>query len=426
MPSLNPTAQERLDARDRHVRLWRFARPIAAAFARLKFNYTWDDLRDIEPPYLLLCNHVLNLDPVLVGVAMHNHGYFVATENLLHLGWVTKLLMRYCCPIITQKGRKGVRSTMDLLKTIAAGSSVALFPEGDRSFDGLTGPIAPATSKVARKAGKLVCVRFEGGYLTYPRWATTMRRGRLHLRLVGVYTANDMAAMSNEELLEAIKRDLHEDAYARQEAIAAEEGAPVRFAGRHLGLGMESALFICPECGGVGALASDDDGIRCTAPGCGMSARYLPTGYLEGGRFSTVTQWDQWQRSRLAELMAAAGPDEPLFADDVTLELYDDDHVLVTATPGRLTAFARHATFVPAGQDGNEPQVMRVDLEQIEGMGLFLRNTLIAHAGSPVRHYEVRGDLRFCALKYRYVYNLAAAAPAPSAAPAPEQPPTVA
>lgn len=402
MPSLNPTAEERLEHRERHRRIWRFAHPLARLFAKLRYNYSYDDLSGIEPPYLLVCNHVLNLDPVLVGAAMGEQGYFVATENLLHLGNVTKLLMRYLCPIIIQKGNVSLRSLREILKTIAGGASVALFPEGDRSFDGLTGPIPPATAKIARKAGKLVCVRFEGGYLTYPRWATTQRRGRLHLHLSGVYDADAMAAMSDDELAAVIERDLHEDAYARQAQIAAADGAPVRFRGRHLALGMESTLFICPDCGGVSTLASDDKGIRCTAPGCGFSACYTEEGYLEGGRFRTITEWDAWQRGELERIIRESGPNDPLFSDHVTLERYDTDHNLVYSTPGTLTAFAFFVQFTP---DASPDEPVCVGLDQVVGVGIFLRNTLIAHIGKPVKHFEVRGDRGFNALKYRYFYK---------------------
>lgn len=404
MPVTNPTAQERLDARSRHLRFWRFAHPLARLLARLRLNYTYDDLSSIEPPYLLLSNHVLDLDPLQVGVAMGNQGYFVATENLLHLGVWTKLLMRFLCPIITQKGRMGLRSTKDLLKAIKAGASVALFPEGDRSFNGLTGPIPPATAKVARKAGKLVCVRFEGGYLTHPRWATTLRKGRLHLRLANVYDAAAMAAMTDDELAAAIERDLFEDAYARQEKIARTEGAPVHYRGRHLALGMESALFICPECGSFSTLASSDERIRCTAPDCTCSTRYLETGYLDGGRFSTITQWDAWQREELARRMAQAAPERPLFSDTVTLDRYDENHQLTWSATGTLAAFCDRAVFTPSAPNS---QPMRLDVQQILGIGLFLRNTLIVHVSNMRGHYEVRGDLRFNALKYRYAYQIA-------------------
>ena len=45
-------------------------------------------------------------------------------------------------------------------------------------------------------------------------------------------------------------------------------------------------------------------------------------------------------------------------------------------------------------------------LDQVVGVGIFLRNTLIAHIGKPAQHFEVRGDLGFNALKYRYVYRI--------------------
>ena len=77
MASLNPTAEERLENRKRHQTAWKIAHPIARLFAKLRYNYSYDDLSGIEPPYLLVCNHVLNLDPVNVGVAMGKQGYFV-------------------------------------------------------------------------------------------------------------------------------------------------------------------------------------------------------------------------------------------------------------------------------------------------------------------------------------------------------------
>ena len=404
MANLNPTAEERLENRERHIRFWKFAYPLVKLFSKLRYNYTYDDLSGIEPPYLIVCNHVLNLDPINVGLAMGNQGYFVATENLLHLGNVTKLLMRFACPIIIQKGNVSLRTLREILKTIEGGASVVLFPEGDRSFDGLTASIPPATAKIARKAGKLVCVRFEGGYLTYPRWATTQRRGRLHLHLSGVYDADAMAAMTDEELAAVIDRDLHEDAYARQAEIAAKEGAPVRFLGRHLALGMESTLFMCPECGAISTLRSDDKGIRCTAPGCSFSATYTQEGYLEGGRFTTITQWDAWQRDQLERIVAETPDDQPLFQDHVTLERYDADHNLTASMPGTLAAFARHATFTP---DDASAEPASAGIKDIVGVGIFLRNTLIAHVGKPAQHIEVRGGLPFNALKYRYVYRIA-------------------
>ena len=450
MADLNRTTKERLAERPRHVRLWNVMRHPVGFWVRRKVNLSLDDLSDIPAPYLLLCNHTTNLDPIFVGLAMGRQAYFVATENVLHKGRVSQLLMRYFCPIIHQKGRMGLRSAKEIQQTLAAGVSVVLFAEGSRTFNGLTMEIPPVTAKMARKAGRVVCLRMEGGYLTQPRWATTMRRGRLHLAKALVLDAEQMKAMSDAELQAALVGALAEDAYARQEQIASAEGAPVEFAGKHLALGMESTLFMCPDCGRIGTLASDDAGVRCTAPGCGFAASYLPTGYLEGGRFRTITEWDLWQHAELgarvarargamdawredvARISGDAGPDgEPttgmpappeaaqLFSDHVIVERYNDAHEVTDSVPGFLSVFAGgvdedgltpvpgYATFEADGGSNARDTTVRISLKAIESVALFGRNTLIAHVGKPAQHYEVRGtdDLRFNAVKYAYVFD---------------------
>ena len=455
---LNRTTAERLEpkARARHLRFWRVMYRPAAWWARRKVSLTWDDLSDIPAPYLLLCNHTTNLDPVFVGLAMGRGGqaYYVATENVLHKGFVSRLLMRYFCPIIHQKGRMGLRSAKEIQQTLKAGVSVVLFAEGSRTFNGRTMEIPPVTAKLARKAGRVVCVRMEGGYLTQPRWATTMRRGRLHMRRALVLEAADMANMTDAELQASLEAALAEDAYAQQEQVAAAEGSPVTFAGKHLALGLESTAFMCPECGRIGTLTSDDDGVRCTAKGCGFTARYLPSGYLEGGRFATVTAWDEWQHAELDARIAAAlartqqwredaarsaeGPDgEPLdgmsvppepsrlFGDDVVVERYNDAHEVVATVRGHLSLFVGGADpwpqpddraanapwFATFAHDGEHGETVTIIPQDVEGLAIFGRNTLIAHVATapdtPPQHYEIHGAnaTSFSALKYMYAYD---------------------
>ena len=60
---------------------------------------------------------------------------------------------------------------MAVMRRLRKGGSVAIFAEGNRSFNGLTGDILPATGKLARSSGaSLVTFRFSGGYLSSPRW----------------------------------------------------------------------------------------------------------------------------------------------------------------------------------------------------------------------------------------------------------------
>ncbi len=388
MPAQNPTTKERLAANRRHLRFWRFITRPAKWWTGRKFNFTFDDAGSIEGPYLVLCNHVTNYDPILVGLTLHNQAYFVAAENVLHKGFASRMLMRYFCPIIHQKGQMGLRSAKEMQQTLKAGSSVVLFPEGNRCFAGLTEDIPPVTAKIAKKAGKLVCLRLEGGYLTQPRWGTTLRKGQLHCRLANVYDAEQLKAMTDEEVLAAIREDLFEDAFARQRELGID--AP-DFEGEHLALGLESALFMCPDCEGISTLRSDDEGIFCTSPGCRFHTDYTPQGFFDSGRFTTVAEWDAWQQEQLAALMTAHAPGETLFADDITLHLENSE------TPGRILGLTDGIFFQADGKDALHP---------LTGFAIFSRNTIVAQVGNPAQSCTLTGDMRFNALKYRYLYHL--------------------
>ena len=373
----------------RHKIVFAILRPVITLFVKWKFAYTYDSLRQIEGPYLLLPNHNLELDPMIVGAAAYNHLYFVASEHLSRKGFVTKLLNYFLQPIYHQKGRAGAYTVKEILKTLRSGTSVCLFPEGNRSWNGQSLTIPSATGKLAKKSGaKLVTYRFEGHYLTQPRWATTLRKGKLKGRLIHVYTPEELQAMTDEQVNEAIVRDLWEDAYETQ----AKEMIP--FKGKHLALGMEAAVFACPACKKIGDLRSDDTSLSCS---CGFRSTYDVYGYLtdaQGERY-TMVQLDQQQKSVLNDMVAQAD-DAPLFSDNVLLQQISEKHELIWETSGALMACKDHLSC--CGQ--------HIPFDDILGMSIYSRNVLVLHTLTDGRHYEIRGNIRFSALKYLYLYEI--------------------
>lgn len=375
----------------RHKLVFFVLMPAVSVFTKLFYNYKYDSLRDIEGPYLLMVNHNLELDPIAVGVSCGRQIYFVASEHLLRKGFATKLLM-YCFKLIVhEKGRPGIQSVAKILRTLRAGNSVCLFPEGNRSFNGLTAEIAPATGKLARRSGaKLVTYRLEGGYLTNPRWSKSVRRGHLYGKLVNVYTPEQLAVMTDAEVNEAICRDLHEDAYETQARIMSP------YKGKHLALGLETALFACPGCGAVGSLRSDDHGIGCS---CGYRAEYDKYGYLTtpDGSKTTVTEWDGVQRRLLGEkLSAARETGELLFSDEVALHDIAEDHSLSETSAVTLRAYADRLEF--GGYT--------LPFSDISGMAIYSRNCLILQTPTKKGHFEFKSELEYSALKYLYLYEM--------------------
>lgn len=373
-----------------HKLTFKILSPAVRIFLKFRFNYVYDDLSRIEGPYLLLANHNLELDPALVGVAAGKQLYFVASEHILRKGLGTWFLMTFFKPIIHMKGRQGLNTVKEMLKTLKSGQSVCIFPEGNRSFNGLTGEILPSIGKVARKSGaKLVTYRLEGGYLSQPRWSTTLRKGKLRGRLIREYSIDELKSMTEEQLNEAICRDLYEDAYETQKR------EKVAFKGKSLALGMETTIFACPSCGRMGGLHTDSDHLYCD---CGFKAKYDAYGELtdDSGRKYTVTQLDSNQQRILQEQTQNwEAEEEPLFSDAVTACEIDKEHALVKEEAGSLNAY----------KWGFECCGRRLPYDQLMGMAIYSRNAMILHVNGMEGHLEIKADKVFCALKYLYLYK---------------------
>lgn len=271
-------------------------RPVGYSVAKLKFGYKYKKATDLPENYIVLSNHVTDYDPILVGLSFKKQMYYVASEHITRWGWLYKVLNFVFEPIIRYKATVAASTVMDILRKVRKGNNVCIFAEGVRTWDGVTAPVVPATAQLVKSARcGLVTYRIEGGYFASPNWASSgnTRRGHLHGAPVGIYTKEDLAKMSVEEIDEIIKRDLYEDAYARQK----EEMHPYR--GRKLAEGMESLVFLCPKCRAHGTLESKKNRVTCSA--CGNSFTYDQFGMLDGIDQKTVYELNQWQRAELAK-----------------------------------------------------------------------------------------------------------------------------
>ena len=373
----------KLRALDAAVLLW-----IAAPFIRLRFHYTCDSLKKEKGPYLLLCNHVTDLDPFFLSMACGAPPRFVASEHILRKGLGGKLLSRYGSLIVhTKGGGVGMRSAMEMIKSLRGGDRVGLFPEGNRCFNGVTGDIPAVTGKLMKSAGvKVITFRLEGGYFTQPRWGFGFRRGRMCGRIVHIYSPEELAAMTNEEALAAVRRDLYEDAFAAQRAN------PVSYRTKAPAEGLEAAVFACPKCGGFGGLHTEGEKLFCD---CGFSAVMDGFGFLHTGEEAlTVFSLDMLQRELLAKRIQTGGS-APLFYDRVCIRAISKEHTADGEREAVLTLYPGYA----------ELSGKRFTPEEISGAAIRSRNTLNIFTADG-QQYEITGGREFCALKYLYWYRI--------------------
>lgn len=276
----------------RHRFFYRFLYDPVRLFLRLKFGYRFQKAENLPENYIVLSNHATDYDPILVAMSFKRQMYFVASEHITRWKIAYPLLKYTFAPIVRYKGTVAASTVMDILRKTKKGESVCMFAEGVRTWDGVTCPIHPSTVQLikASRCG-LVTYRLSGGYLVSPMWATTekLRRGPLSGAPVRVYTKEEIRAMSEEELTEAINADLYEDAYDRQRS------APQKYKGKHLAEGLEQFLFLCPHCRAHNSFRTENNRVICSS--CEKDFTYNEYGFLENAPFETVREFSLWQRA---------------------------------------------------------------------------------------------------------------------------------
>ena len=286
--------------------------------------------------WLLLVNHTMNMDPLLDVIVLRRFMRFVASANIMR-GFPGCFVKWLANPIPRYKGAPADDVVEAVKESLAAGIPVAMYPEGNVTWDGETGFISRRTAELVKESdGALITLRKVGGFLKTPRWAMVKRRGRTYAEVAGEYSREELDRMSVDEIYELIKRDLYVNAYAEQEK------RHWKYRCKALAEGLEATLYVCPECGTVGDLSSKGDRFTC---GCGAEWSFDEEGYLNpvkcGDRSSdladvpadlkdadgkiSILAWSRWQKKYLRDNAKRLQEtvDEPLCIDD-GIRVYGD------------------------------------------------------------------------------------------------------
>ncbi len=286
-----------------------------------KYSYTSEIAPKMSEPYLVLANHTTERDMLMVASGFPQPMYYVGGAHLLRtkMKWfITKVANIIPAP----RGGSMMRTIKEILGRLKKGYSVMMFPEGCRSFCGDTADAGMPTVKLLRKAGcALITYRIVGGYFVAPRWAHHHRDGHVSGRVMNVYSSEQLAGMTDEEILAAINADIGEQAYETQ----AEKMSPYTCEG--LAEGLENYLIICPKCGSYDTMVTKGDHFECSH--CGLGGTYTKYGYLEGEElpYRRVDDWGHWMVPKFDEDMKNIEHGTLLFSEkDMLLYQMMPDH----------------------------------------------------------------------------------------------------
>ena len=299
-----------------------------------KYGFRTERISKKDEPYIVVANHLTEVDMIMVAGAFKEHMYFVAGEHLLRTKAGPKMKWAQD-PIFTYKGAPSIDTMREVIRRIKAGNNVMIFPEGSRSFNGETLKLSCGTAKLVKMAGcALATYHIEGGYFVAPRWAYTTRTGPMKGHIVNIYSSDDIRQMSKEELTDCINRDIYENAYETQRRNM------YAYRGERLAEGLENYLVKCSCCGSFDTMVTEGDRFRCTE--CGQSGRYTPEGFLEGDglRFDSVYDWGVWSEDEISKYVKAYEGDGPVFSDEEVV-LYEvlPDHSRIDLASGVLKGY---------------------------------------------------------------------------------------
>ncbi len=353
---------------------------------------------DMEPlpeggPYLIICNHVTNLDPVMLALASPKKAItYVASENILRLRPRLHAALFGTFSLIARRtGASGAAAALSTVRALRKGKNVCIFAEGETSWNGLTGRIHPGTAPMIKASGSaLVTYRIHGGYFTFPRWADGVRRGKVRGVVAGVHSAEEIAGMDADEITALVEKEISEDAFAAQK----KERVPYRSKKRAESL--SSLLFLCPGCRAVGTLRGKGSHILCS---CGLDVSLdeclLPLG---DAPFTDLCEWDRWQTEAFIGMLSH----DP----DMALKEEGEDYLLYEVLPGSAPALRAMGSL---RSEGGALWIGRSSFpySDIRDMALMQKTKLAFSCAD--RYYEVHSPRPVCLHKYLYRWQISSA-----------------
>ncbi len=342
-------------------------------------------------PYLVLFNHQTAFDQFFVGMAFRGPIYYLASEDIFSKGFVSSIIRYLVAPIPIKKQTTDVKAIMNCLRVAREGGTIAIAPEGNRTYSGKTTSMLPSIAPLARKMGLPIALyRLEGGYGVHPRWSDVVRRGKMIGYVSRVIEPEEYAAMTDEELFATIERELYVN-----EAVA-----DATFRHKKSAEYLERAIYVCPTCG-LSHFESHGDRFTCTK--CGLEVKYLSTKELEAVNgempFRFVADWYDYQTDFIRKLDLTPFTDVPLYVERTSFSL-----VIPYEKKQPICDFAEISLYGDRIEvKGKDDHAWCFRFDTASAVTVLGKNKLNIYADGNI--YQLKGDKRFNALKFVHIYH---------------------
>ena len=279
-------------------------------YCRAKYGIKVKKFKNPEKkPYLILYNHQTGFDQFFVEMAFKEHIYYVASEDIFSNGITSKIIKYLVAPIPIKKSTTDVRAVLDSKRVAKEGGSIAIAPEGNRTYSGKTGYIKDSIAPFA-KALKLPIAIFkiEDGYGVQPRWSDAVRKGKMKAYVSRVIEPEEYNKLTDAELYELICDELENNEGIIGECFKHKRRAEF----------LERAMYFCPNCG-FSQWESDKSTISCK--NCSTKLEYSVNKELIpidcNFPYKTILEWYDAQCNFIINSDLSYYGDNPIYSDEI-------------------------------------------------------------------------------------------------------------
>lgn len=375
----------------RHRIVRNIAYAVMYPYTRLKYNIKVERFKEQgDRPYLILMNHQTAFDQFFVGMGFRGPVYYVASEDLFSNGWISTLLRWLVAPIPIKKQTSDVSAVKTCIRVAKEGGTIAIAPEGNRTYSGRTGYMNPAIASLAKMIKLPIALyRIEGGYGVHPRWSDVVRRGKMRAYVSRVIEPEEYAAMSKTELFSLIESGLAVDEGTADGVFESDRRAEY----------LERAMYVCPWCG-LSEFESHGNEIECLR--CHRKINYGADKRLTGVGFDFpfefVAGWYDYQEDFVRALDLDKHLSEPMYRDSARLSeviLYKRKQPL--REEASISLYGDRIVI-----DETREDALTLPFSELEALSVLGRNKLNIYHGEKL--YQLKGGKRFNALKYVNIY----------------------
>ena len=375
----------------RHRVVTRIACALLTPYSKWKYGIKAEPFKEQgDRAYLILLNHQTPFDQFFVGMSFKGAVYYVATEDIFSKGIVSSLIRYLVAPISIKKQTTDVNAVLNCMRVAREGGTIAIAPEGNRTYSGKTEYMSPSVAALAKRLRLPIALyRIEGGYGVQPRWSDGVRKGKMRSYVSRVIEPEEYGELSEEELFSIIQKELYVNEGTESGLFKSKKKAEY----------LERAMYVCPFCG-LAEFESGGNVIICKK--CGRETEYGEDKKLRGKGFdfpfSYVTEWYDYQNNYVLSLDCTK---------DTKTFLYQDRGSVFEVVPNKKkNLIDKNATLKLYGDkvtvDEGTEKTMLFPFEKVTSMAVLGRNKLNIYYDGKI--YQIRGNKRFNALKYVNLY----------------------